>query len=1067
MIISTNDCPIGDIHELVALVVHEPNCFPVRALIADSEMAKVQLSVRYGRVPKRSREKHNEDLKDGMGQMADSTAARELETKQLAIYDIILTISQAHHANCAYTEERTRGLTKKLAVFNEYVLSLINLMTSLNSLQLNDTEIGLLSAIILFMPDRNGIYDQKSIEQQQDKFSEALKMQVARNHMSDMHLFSNIMHKIPELRILGNKHAEHLYWLRSNWMKLTLPPLFAEIFDIPKAEDDDAEESENQLIFDVEHSFSNTKNTVYKPRGVINVKSIRSGVASFTKESSLSDEDKYDLRNVVGNDGFYHVQVIARAASQSYFISSFMKACLLYESKLSDILTVNVDQSGSLLGISVTTMLPQCQGITVLNEDITSFNSTLIVVTTEPGPVPDTQAYVHKLEQEKDAKAKGEQPDNRSFFAKYGRRLVVTPRLYLPLSYYAEMTNLKDRTSDIDVYLKDGGIITKVASRNNGAALSGFQGAPNSPRHFGSSANKKSAEGGEELNKLPLPKLHHTINKYIRYAKPFLSEQDFNSTQKAAKEFVSPGNLGEKLQLMLEEKHRYTLNWHFDVYRNITYLERRLPLPFHTTPTGQLYYKDWTADKQLSNAAGYIRGLARAQYILDDDSSPFVELDGRKLDKKLWRQVFNNYHFPSKPMDYVVHYGYLETKPSHFIVAHKNMFFKVEVRGKDGLTFSKNVIEEQLNQISKIAETEKQEPVGILTWLPRDDWADAYNLLRQDSQNCESLEEIQRAGLVVPVDSEVPRDILVEDQHNAQLELGVHGGGPRYNAANRWFDKLGFVVHKQFGFGILMEHSVLDGFPCMWIMFTAEDEMHKNDTSVDSSDTEVPVPKLLKFNISPEVKTWISKATESAERMAKDTDVKLTNIHEFGAKDVKAMKLSPNGLCQMAQQMAYFKVNDGKMDHILEAAGLLHFYQGRTDGIRCSSQESIDLCKAMSNPKKSDSEKLDLLLTALKVHKKEMIEVMTGNGLDDHLAIMYQMAKERGIDRHPFFDDKAFTEMYQREKSLRVVWDHGFRIQLLHYILLEKIDFNLVLSNRSRTQRGQQHSSTRLSTKVF
>ncbi|CAM1319498.1 Uncharacterised protein g7228 [Pycnogonum litorale] len=302
-------------------------------------------SVRYGRVPKRSREKHIEDIKGNLNQQdADTSAARDLESKQLAIYDIILTISQAHHSNCAYTEERTRGLIKKLAVFNlncmnqtegnadsssvdsmeqqkiimwqhfanfvtpaikgvvefakrvplfsdltqddqliliklgfmeiffiqvsrlynpldntlmfhdgsyitrqqielmfdnEYVVALFSLMSSLNNLQLNDTEIGLLSSIILLMSDRPGIYDQKAIEQQQDKLAEALKMQVARNHPSDAHLFSNVMVKIPELRALGNKHSDHLQWFRSNWMKLSLPPLFAEIFDIPKAEDDD------------------------------------------------------------------------------------------------------------------------------------------------------------------------------------------------------------------------------------------------------------------------------------------------------------------------------------------------------------------------------------------------------------------------------------------------------------------------------------------------------------------------------------------------------------------------------------------------------------------------------------------------------------------------------------------------------------------------------------------------------------------------------------------------------------------------------------------------------------
>jgi hypothetical protein len=29
------------------------------------------------------------------------------------VYDIILTVSQAFHANCGYTEEQTRGLVRK------------------------------------------------------------------------------------------------------------------------------------------------------------------------------------------------------------------------------------------------------------------------------------------------------------------------------------------------------------------------------------------------------------------------------------------------------------------------------------------------------------------------------------------------------------------------------------------------------------------------------------------------------------------------------------------------------------------------------------------------------------------------------------------------------------------------------------------------------------------------------------------------------------------------------------------------------------------------------------------
>lgn len=61
---------------------------------------------------------------------------------------------------------------------------------------------------------------------------------MGRNHANEPQLFSNLLIKLPELRNLGAKHTAHLDWFRLNWSKLTLPPLFAEIFDIPKCEDD-------------------------------------------------------------------------------------------------------------------------------------------------------------------------------------------------------------------------------------------------------------------------------------------------------------------------------------------------------------------------------------------------------------------------------------------------------------------------------------------------------------------------------------------------------------------------------------------------------------------------------------------------------------------------------------------------------------------------------------------------------------------------------------------------------------------------------------------------------------
>ncbi|GBM06531.1 Ecdysone-induced protein 78C [Araneus ventricosus] len=71
-------------------------------------------SVRYGRVPKRTRERMEESR---VAQAESDQSLRDMENKEVALYDLTLTVSQAHHANCDYTDMRTRGMVKKPAIF--------------------------------------------------------------------------------------------------------------------------------------------------------------------------------------------------------------------------------------------------------------------------------------------------------------------------------------------------------------------------------------------------------------------------------------------------------------------------------------------------------------------------------------------------------------------------------------------------------------------------------------------------------------------------------------------------------------------------------------------------------------------------------------------------------------------------------------------------------------------------------------------------------------------------------------------------------------------------------------
>lgn len=91
-------------------------------------------------------------------------------------------------------------LTRIVLFQTDFIASILNFANTFNALSLNDTEVGLFSAVVLLTADRSGITDVKSIEHHQDKLIEALKVQVGgisefRNYI----MFSPIIFRLVEI----------------------------------------------------------------------------------------------------------------------------------------------------------------------------------------------------------------------------------------------------------------------------------------------------------------------------------------------------------------------------------------------------------------------------------------------------------------------------------------------------------------------------------------------------------------------------------------------------------------------------------------------------------------------------------------------------------------------------------------------------------------------------------------------------------------------------------------------------------------------------------------------------
>lgn len=119
---------------------------------------------------------------------------------------------------------------------------MLQFTSALNNHQLTDAELGLFSGAVL-LSERPGLNDIKAIQRLQDRLLEGLRVQTVRGPMiasnnGTTESINSLSQRIPELKNLGARHADLLDWFRKNWTKLKLPPLFAEIFDIPKCEED-------------------------------------------------------------------------------------------------------------------------------------------------------------------------------------------------------------------------------------------------------------------------------------------------------------------------------------------------------------------------------------------------------------------------------------------------------------------------------------------------------------------------------------------------------------------------------------------------------------------------------------------------------------------------------------------------------------------------------------------------------------------------------------------------------------------------------------------------------------
>ncbi|XP_070200447.1 ER membrane protein complex subunit 10-like [Littorina saxatilis] len=182
------------------------------------------------------------------------------------------------------------------------------------------------------------------------------------------------------------------------------------------------DEFEGSRTLQVEHSFDQGPAPEFSKRGTVVIHSLKSNKAQFSQAASLTPQERDRLEKLSKENGIYRLRIpLSKGGNPEgdSYVSTFTRACAIYESGLRDRLMVNFDQTGEVLGVSVLPAAAACSGMEVSAANLTSWKTSVEVVQTVAGPVPDTQTYIDKMKRDDQERSKGQQGDNRSFFGKY------------------------------------------------------------------------------------------------------------------------------------------------------------------------------------------------------------------------------------------------------------------------------------------------------------------------------------------------------------------------------------------------------------------------------------------------------------------------------------------------------------------------------------------------------------------------------------------------------------------------------------------------------------------------
>jgi len=521
---------------------------------------------------------------------------------------------------------------------------------------------------------------------------------------------------------------------------------------------------------------------------------------------------------------------------------------------------------------------------------------------------------------------------------------------------------------------------------------------------------EKTFQLEESLPSLPVPRLEHTLARYLDSVKPHLTEDEFKHTKEVVQRFST--GVGSDLHRRLVESANHSRNWLEDWWEKYAYLSLRSPhAPFVNfggpipVPVDKWPPKLGT---QCERAALITLGIVQFWQILRKQQLP-IERGGRTTvwSMNQFHMMYNSCKVPGETIDSVYRGFKTESRgncPGNVVVLCMGRYFTFNVLDSNNRILSAPEIEQILKTIRSLCDKGGYgSTVGALTAEQRTTWHQLRNhLISIHPENERSLLNIQNSIFMVVLDERSPDSIYKVQEES------LFG-----DARNRWLDKsVSMIIFKNGLVGTNMDHSACDGMVNIvqshFVLKLLEENNYQWKGSRSVRKT-LCVPEELLFHVDGYIRQAVGEAVELYERGCSSMELKCRDFTDFGKNFLRDCKVKPDTFMQMALHYGYYRLH-GRAAPGYETASTRKFYHGRTETLRSCTPEVVDWCRAMQDGNASTRRRLQLFKIAMDKHDALMAEAVDNQGCDRHLFGLQIIAMEQGLPLPELYSDPAYTK---------------------------------------------------------